>query len=353
VESDLEAARSTAKEAIRVAAEAGDDETVFWAHDTVQTIRWVEGDPAGSMEESGHAIAAAARAQNAPLLARGYFIRAARRLACGDRDGFEADLSAGEATTSATRSPAADGLLSMARIAKLQFDGRLDEAVEVALAIGAAEGGGLSSYSNWSAEVAVVWLVQGRFDELREVLRDLADAPGAIPAFRFAQAAAAAVIGVAGAAAALEPFLDPEALPTDATRLLCVALLVEAVAAIGGPEVPPHLEEELAAARIAVVNVSAAVFFGSVARYRGMLAFTRGDIDVAVDHLRDALALETRIGAKHFVPHTQLWLGRALLSVNERPEAVPLLESAAATARELGLRRVLAEAKELLSSSYE
>jgi tetratricopeptide (TPR) repeat protein len=79
---------------------------------------------------------------------------------------------------------------------------------------------------------------------------------------------------------------------------------------------------------------------GAVDRYLGLAALTAGDPGTAERHLRDALDLNTRIGARPWTARTQADLAALLLARDQpgdREQAAGLLEAALGTARQLGM----------------
>jgi len=79
---------------------------------------------------------------------------------------------------------------------------------------------------------------------------------------------------------------------------------------------------------------------GAVDRYLGLAALTTGDLETAELHLRDALRLNTRIGAHPWAARAQADLAALLLARDQpgdRERAVELLEAALGTARRLGM----------------
>src|SRR5262249_56764421 len=77
-----------------------------------------------------------------------------------------------------------------------------------------------------------------------------------------------------------------------------------------------------------------------VDRYGGLAARTAGDLPAAERHLRDALDLNTRIGAHPWTARTQADLASLLLARDQpgdREQAAGLLAAALGTARQLGM----------------
>jgi tetratricopeptide (TPR) repeat protein len=79
---------------------------------------------------------------------------------------------------------------------------------------------------------------------------------------------------------------------------------------------------------------------GAVDRYLGLAELTAGDLETAERHLRDALDLNTRIGARPWAARTQGDLAALLLARDQpgdRERAIELLKAALGTARRLGM----------------
>ena len=79
---------------------------------------------------------------------------------------------------------------------------------------------------------------------------------------------------------------------------------------------------------------------GAVDRYLGLAALTTGDLESAERHLRDALDLNTRIGARPWAARTRADLAALLLARDQpgdREQAAGLLAAALGTARRLGM----------------
>jgi tetratricopeptide (TPR) repeat protein len=95
---------------------------------------------------------------------------------------------------------------------------------------------------------------------------------------------------------------------------------------------------------------------GAVDRYLGLAALTAGDLDSAERHLRDALDLNTRIGAQPWAARTQADLAARLLARDQpgdREQAVGLLGAALGTARRLRMTALAKRAGEDLARAGE
>ncbi len=91
---------------------------------------------------------------------------------------------------------------------------------------------------------------------------------------------------------------------------------------------------------------------GAVDRYLGLAALTAGDLPAAERHLRDAVDLNTRIGARPWTARTQADLAALLLARDQpgdREQAAELLAAALGTARRLGMTAFTQRAGDVLA----
>jgi tetratricopeptide (TPR) repeat protein len=82
------------------------------------------------------------------------------------------------------------------------------------------------------------------------------------------------------------------------------------------------------------------IALGSVARPLGLLARTLGHGDQAIAHFQSAIAMNERMGARPWVAHAKLDLGRTLTQAGDRPRierAKDLLTDALGVYRILGM----------------
>jgi DNA-binding CsgD family transcriptional regulator len=81
--------------------------------------------------------------------------------------------------------------------------------------------------------------------------------------------------------------------------------------------------------------------YGAASRYLGLLAATMEHWQNAEEHFEDALAMNTRMGARPWLAHTQYDYATMLSARNQAgdaEQAAGLLQDALLTARELGMR---------------
>ena len=96
----------------------------------------------------------------------------------------------------------------------------------------------------------------------------------------------------------------------------------------------------------------AAVCYGAISRYLGMLSTTLGKWDDGARHFEDALAMNARMEAWPWLAHTQFQYAKMLL-VRARPidreRAFALLDAALTSTRRLGMRALEERASALLN----
>jgi DNA-binding CsgD family transcriptional regulator/tetratricopeptide (TPR) repeat protein len=148
---------------------------------------------------------------------------------------------------------------------------------------------------------------------------------------------------------------DFSTIPQDGLQVLCLAYLTEVCTFLD--DVPRaavlyRLLQPWAGHNLVVGGGIA--YAGSSGRYLGMLATAMSDWSEAERHFRDALEMDSRMGARTWLAHSQHEYARMLLSrpikhgeSADRQRAGSLLDRALATARELGMRSLTRQVEEL------
>ena len=131
-------------------------------------------------------------------------------------------------------------------------------------------------------------------------------------------------------------------LPRDGLWVTCITYLAEVCTFLQDTARAATLYHLLRpyAGRNVIVGGSVACY-GAASRYLGMLAATMARWDEAEQHFQEALAMNTRTGARPWLAHTQHDYAVMLLArgqPEDHTQAMTLLEEALATARELGMR---------------
>jgi DNA-binding NarL/FixJ family response regulator len=130
-------------------------------------------------------------------------------------------------------------------------------------------------------------------------------------------------------------------IPRDALWLTCIAYLSEVCAFLGDARRAATLYQFLLPHNGYNILVGpTAACYGAAARYLGMLAATMSCWQEAQGHFEAALVMNTRMGARPWLAHTQQEYARMLLNrgdLADMEKAVLLLDEALVTSRALGM----------------
>jgi DNA-binding NarL/FixJ family response regulator len=142
-------------------------------------------------------------------------------------------------------------------------------------------------------------------------------------------------------------------LPRDGLWVTCITYLAEVCTFLQDTARAATLYHLLHpyAGRNVIVGGSVACY-GAASRYLGMLATTMARWGEAEQHFQEALAMNTRTGARPWLAHTQHDYAAMLLArgrPEDRTQAMILLEEALAAARDLGMRALEARLTARLS----
>lgn len=135
---------------------------------------------------------------------------------------------------------------------------------------------------------------------------------------------------------------DFRALFTGEGALIAIALAAELCAALDDGVRAGVLHRHLLpyAGRHVMIGHPAMAYQGAVDWYLGLLAAAVGDVDAAIHHLDDALAMHARMGAAPWVARTQYEQARVRLArrgPKDAAQAAAQLNTASRTAAELGM----------------
>ncbi len=197
-----------------------------------------------------------------------------------------------------------------------QMDGRLEEAER--LAAESAEMRRLMETADaeavFAAQLFLIRLGQGRVGELLPAVEQFVDAYPALAAWRAALPLAyLADRREADCARELERAVAAlDELPQDFFWLTTIGLLAEASGKLPHPESAAVLYEQLEPYASCMVQVGYAGSVGPVARLLGLLASARGEREVAVRHLEEALSFAEGAGLRLFEAHARAELDELL-----------------------------------------
>jgi len=274
-------------------------------------------------------------------------------LALGDIRGADREIGVCYDLAEELRVPIYRHSVSRFRMARALADGRLDEAEHLNREI--LELGRKADDSNADFLFAILtgWLqyLRGELRSTRKLIEGLLDRVAFIGPISLAFAAFLhAELDEPESARrhferlAAKEFAD---VPRDETWLMTLAVAAEACAYLGDRRRATTLYDLLLPyADLTVSHQHMRVYLGSVEYALGRLAETREERERAAVHYRAAIESEQRIGARPYLARTQHAYARMLLGADsvepdQRDRAQELLARAEATARELGLQRLL------------
>jgi predicted ATPase/class 3 adenylate cyclase len=299
--------RAIAREALAAARRLGDAPTLTYG---LAGYIAAHHSPDGTVEQaelSTELIDIALRAGDLERAIEAYEHRAAARTELGDIAGANADVDAMAVLAADLRQAPQDWFVAERRAVRALHEGRLADAealVADALRIG-------RDAMQWSAAVThvlqlvVLRRLQGRLAEVEPAARAAAEEYAtSYPLCRCAHLHVLAELGRVDEARAGLDALAPHgfaALDFDETWLAAVAFLAEAAYALGEPDHAATLYERLAPYADRVALSTPEISVGCVSRYLGLLAAACGRAEAAGAHFEDAVAYDTRTGARPYV----------------------------------------------------
>jgi DNA-binding CsgD family transcriptional regulator len=343
--------RALSEQAVQMARRLGDPATLAAVLDDRHMASWGPDRPEVASERLAAAtevVQLAERLGDRVVALRGRGLRRTDLLELGDLAGFDADLAAAEQTAQQLRQLHYHWQLPLSRASRALLAGRFAQAEELAaqgLAIGRRAGDQAVGLYHPSV-VATMRFMQGRFGETVELLGDLAARFPALPVFRASLAAALTEAGHADEARAHVEHLataDFAAVPRDLTWSWSLATLAYACHHLGDTDCAIKLRAHLepyAGRNIAIGRVGIHCL-GPASYFLGLLDLTIGRPEQAVGRFEHAAAFAAKLEARPMVAMSREGQARALLALDrpgDRPQAQALLQEAAATAQELGIR---------------
>ena len=196
----------------------------------------------------------------------------------------------------------------------------------------------------YGAQMLWSWREQGRTAELEVAMSSILDVAGAMPIAHVAKAWVAAELGNFEAACEQLENLKAGnfgALNTAPGWMAGTMMMAELAHVLGDAEHAATVYELLAPYAGHTVMVWLAFCAGPVDYYLGLLSTTLGDADRARSHFEAATALAGTMGARPMLAHIEHAHAQLLLRAGTRegdPDPVILLDRAAQTAEELGMK---------------
>jgi tetratricopeptide (TPR) repeat protein len=349
----METRESHSQAAVALAREAGDPDALFGALYSRLAALLGPGDVRHRLEVATELLDLAIRcgSKEKVFVARESRIRSL--LALGDIAGADREIDSCHDLAEELRVPIYRHSVSRFRLARALGDGRLDEAERLnreILALGART-------DDTSAElvfgVLTGWIqyLRGDLPSMRELIEGLLERVAFIGPISLAFAAFlhAELDEPEAARRQLERMsgADFSDVPPDEAWLMTLAVAAEACAHLGDRQRARTLYDLLAPyADLIVSHQHLRVYLGSVEYVLGRLAEALEERERAADHYQAAMESSRRIGARPHLARTEYAYARMLLgadsiSADEEGRARDLLGHAEATARELGMKRLL------------
>jgi len=332
------------REAVALARASGDQLTLAYTLSCRLNALMGPGDPQGrlAIAEELRAVARAAQARAAE--GAGELQRAIVFQETGRMAEYREALDAVQRLAAELRQPAISCLAAVVMASLALLEGRFADAE--ALVESALRSGGSSV--PWDAVIFsrvqrfALRLEDGRVAEMEPAIRRSAEEFPTRPLFRCLLARLLAELGDEdGARSVFEQLAAGRfaVIPVNNDLLLSLAHLAEVAWFLRDAGRGAVLHGLLLPYRGLVVD-TLETSTGAVDRYLGLAALTTGDLETAELHLRDALHLNTRIGAQPWAARTRADLA-ALLFARDRPgdreRAIGLLQAALGTAERLGM----------------
>ena len=348
------------REAVALARASGDPPTLAYTLACRLSALMGPGDPHGRLATAEELRAVARAAQDKQLESGGEHARAMVFLQAGRMAEYRQALDAAERLAAEVGEPAARWIAAVVQAKLALLEGRFADAealVESALRFG-------SSSVPWDAVIFsrvqrfALRLEDGRLAELEPAIRRSAAEFPTRPLFRCLLARLLTELGDQDQARSVLEQLARDGfavIPVNDDLLLSLSHLAEVAWFLRDAGRGAVLYRLLLPYRGLVVDTLESST-GAVDRYLGLTALTAGELHAAERHLRDALDLNTRIGAHPWAARTQADLASLLLARDQpgdREQAAGLLAAALGTARRLGMTAFAERAGEDLASADE
>jgi DNA-binding CsgD family transcriptional regulator len=343
----IEMVQRIGKQAIEIARRIGDPGVLAFTLGVMRNVPWGPEETEERLADATEMLQFAEMASNGELVHEAH----ARRMECllelGDIQAVGAEIDALVRLDEELRQPtylmATVGYRAMLALLEGRFAVAEQLAVET-LTLGQRiqhEG----STGIFGVQMFTLRREQGRLREVEPAVRHFVQQHGTASTWRPGLALIYRELGrerearVAFEHLAQHDFAD---LPRDSLWAGCLTYLAEICAFLGDTHRAATLYQLLLPyAERTIVMGAGVVCYGAASRYLGLLATTLTRWDEAEQHFADALAMNARLGARPWLAHTQHDYATMLLrrdQPGDHEKAAALLDTALATARELGMR---------------
>jgi DNA-binding CsgD family transcriptional regulator len=351
--------RDLTEQAVAAARAAGDEQTLAFVLSACHVALWGLTDAEQRLRIADELLALAGQLGDDELALQGHAWRVVDLLEVGDVAGADRAIGAHARLARALGQPLQIRDTALWAATRAQLDGRFRDAEREshrALSLGRRAQDPHADMFWW---VQRYWLVleqdasTGDITALLDMSLELADRYAHVPAWRAKVAFLHARLGDREAAAAVASQLSAHRLadlPRDAVWIGGLYYLAEVASFLEDGSQARVLYDVLEpyADRIVVID-RALICLGSVARVLGLLATVLGDDAAARRHLQDALARHEAMAAKPLTARSRMELARRLREDRTaEAEANEHLRLAHASARELGMSRLLQQTQQLL-----
>jgi tetratricopeptide (TPR) repeat protein len=332
------------REAVTIARALDDPSTLAYTLSCRLNALMGPDDPQERLAIAEELRAVARAAQNKDLEQENEIDRALVFLETGRIAEYRQALDASQRLAAELRAPSARWLAAGCQATLALLEGRFADAealIESALRAGA-------SAEPWDAvifsrvQLFALRSEEGRLAELEPMIRRSAEEFPTRPLFRCLLARLLAELGDEDGARSVFDALAAgrfAVIPVNNDMLLSLGHLAEVAWFLRDAAQGAVLHDLLLPYRGLIVDTLESSL-GAVDRYLGLAAITAGDLHAAERHLRDAVVLNTRIGAQPWTARAQADLA-SLLSARDRPadreQAIELLEAALGAAMRLGM----------------
>lgn len=356
------ACAALAREAVELARRVDDPRTLTYTLDALYVVLWRPDTLQERLAVATEAVQLAAETGDVERELPAHDYRLFAFLERGEMAAVEAEFDAVTRLAEGVRQPWALWKTTAVGALLALLQGRFDEAAEL---IASARGHGERSQP-WNATVSYR-LQRFALASARGGLQDIeplvARAIEEFPSYRLWRCVAVNLdwqlgrLDRAGAGFERLAASDFRDLPFDEEWLLGLSLLAPVCAALDDAQRARTLHAMLAPYADRVATGIPEIATGAVARPLGLLAATRGDSHTAERHFEDALKLNTAIGARPWLAHTQHDHARMLLArhdTGDRERAHELLAQCRRLYAELGMQpwlRSLAPSRQRLGGS--